>query len=249
MSGENWVIETFTDLAPRYEKTLDLELSKFWGWRYSDFVDHLIKVTPLVHDNLILDVATGTGVIPRKIKDLGVNGKPIHGLDITPAMLTKAQKINKTSNMPDIFRFTCASALAMPYRNCVFDVVLCGLATHHMDVRVMLSEIARVLQYGGQLSIADVGGHPFWNFPGFKLLLKIAAFVYFLTQENLKRAWAEAQAISNIRTPEEWQNLLVEQGFMIIQISRLDSKYFWIPKPLLIRASKITPGENNEINK
>jgi SAM-dependent methyltransferase len=137
----------------------------------------------------------------------------------------------------------------MPYVSNTFDVVLCGLATHHMDVRIMISEISRVLGNRGSLAIADAGGSPFWNLPGIKFFLKIAAFIYYVFQENFRRAWVEAQSVSNIRSAEEWHDLLVESGFKDIIITRLRSKLYWIPTPLLIRASKNFRGEDNEENK
>ena len=246
MSRDNGIIEAFTDLAPKYESTVDSELSKFWGWRYDDFVNHLIELTPIKPDDQILDIATGTTVIPRKITDRIKTNKPIHGLDITLAMLKRAKKIIAADYSPKDFCLVCASALSMPYKGDVFNVVLCGLATHHMDARVLLSEMVRVLQDNGELAIADVGGSPMWNFPGIKFLFKLLALVYYAFQENMTRAWAEASAVTNIRPVEEWYDLLVELGFKDISITRLRSKYTWLPKPMLIRASKSNFGGENE---
>jgi ubiquinone/menaquinone biosynthesis C-methylase UbiE len=248
MSKDNLIIETFSELTPRYESVMDSELNRFWGWRYNDFVDHLIDLTPIKPDDNILDIATGTTVIPRKIKDQITSNKPIHGLDITLAMLKRAKKIIASNYSPEDFCLVCASALAMPYKNQVFDVVLCGLATHHMDARVLLSEMERILQDHGKLAIADVGGSPMWNFPGIKFLVKLLTFIYFATQENVTRAWAEATAVSNIRLVDEWYDMLVEFGFKDISITRLRSKFFWIPKPMLIRASKNFFGGENGSN-
>jgi ubiquinone/menaquinone biosynthesis C-methylase UbiE len=243
MSPEKGIIETFTELASRYETVMDSELGRFWGWRYSDFVDHLIGMTPLEPEDVILDVATGTGLIPRKINNLELGYPPVHGLDVTQAMLERARQINLEGGLLNQPCLVCAAAESMPYDSGSFDVVLCGLASHHMDVRLMVSEIYRVLRPEGELSISDVGGYPIWNLPGVKVLLKIAGFGYFIIKENLKRAWTEAQGISNIRSVDEWHDILTEFGFRDITITRMRSRFFWIPQPLLIRASKNTTGE------
>jgi ubiquinone/menaquinone biosynthesis C-methylase UbiE len=198
---------------------------------------------PLKPGGVILDVATGTGLIPRKIQQSGNNHPPIHGLDITLAMLERARRINLEGGFQNQTCLVCASAESMPYTAESFDVVMCGLASHHMDVNLMASEIYRVLKTEGELSISDVGGYPIWNIPGIKLLLKIAGFAYFVFKENFKRAWAEAQGVSNIRSVGEWHDILIGLGFKEINITRMRSKYFWIPQPLLIRASKNTTGE------
>jgi hypothetical protein len=92
------------------------------------------------------------------------------------------------------------------------------------------------------LSIADVGGSNLWKLPVVKFFLRIAAFLYFLFKENVNRAWAEAQAVSNVRSQEEWSDLLTETGFRQIKITKLKSKHRWIPEPLVIQAIKPTPG-------
>ena len=86
--------------------------------------------------------------------------------------------------------------------------------------------------------MADVGGSDLWKSPVVKFFLRIAAFVYFLFKENLSRAWAEAEAVSNVRSKEEWFALLVEAGFQDIRITKLKSKHRWIPEPLVIQAIK-----------
>ena len=119
-----------------------------------------------------------------------------------------------------------------------FDLATCALAAHHMDVRLLLSEMYRILADGGRLAIADVGGSNLWKSSVVKFFLRIFAFVYFLFQENIHRAWAEANAISNVRSREEWSDLLVQIGYAEISITKLKSKHFWIPEPLVIQAIK-----------
>jgi ubiquinone/menaquinone biosynthesis C-methylase UbiE len=239
MSKDNLIIETFSELAPRYENVVDLELNRFWGWRYDEFVDYLIDMTPIEPDDSLLDIATGTTVIPRKIADRFNINAPIHGLDITFEMLRRARKIILSDYSGDDFCLVCASGLSLPYRENSFDVALCGLATHHMDARVLLSEINRVLKQGGNLGIADVGGSLTLNLPIVRFFYKVLTFFYYLFHENISRAWTEANSITNIRTFKEWNEMLIEFGFEKINITQMRSKYVWIPKPILIRASKI----------
>jgi hypothetical protein len=96
----------------------------------------------------------------------------------------------------------------------------------------------------GKLSIADVGGSNLWKTPVVKFFLRIAAFVYFLLKENIHRAWAEAEAVSNVRSKEEWFDLLNEAGFRDIKIIKLKSKHRWVPEPLVIQAIKPISGES-----
>jgi len=242
MEEQNHIIATFTELAPRYEEVVDSELSRFWGWSYAGFVGKLVQMTPVSEKKKMLDLATGTGVIPRKVISEQLNNGPVHGLDITRSMLLRAREKAAAAQIQDRMPLVCASAMEIPYANGSFDLITCALATHHMDVSRLLFETHRVLCEEGMLSMADVGGSNLWKTPVVKILLKIAAFVYFLLKENLSRAWAEADAVSNVRSAEEWNALLLEAGFQKIRITRLKSTHRWIPEPLVIQAIKINPG-------
>lgn len=232
------LVEAFTEMAQDYEKKVDTELNLFWGWSYQTFVQELIKQTPIFHQDLILDVATGTGVISHHLASNGLSMHPIHGLDITLTMLTRAQDRFRKSKLLHQTKLVCGSAMDMPYHDKTFSLVICGLATHHMDVEKFLLESHRVLTPEGRLSIIDAGGSLNWNFPGLKFIIRCAAYIYFLFTEGHFRAWAESSAVLNVRAKEEWGELLDMIGFKKIEISRLPSKHKLIPSPLLIRAIK-----------
>lgn len=242
MDDQNHLIETFTELAPRYEEVVNAELDRFWGWSYIGFVNQLIQSTPIPEKGTMLDLATGTGVIPIAVATDRLSTNRIHGLDITMSMLTNARKKIVSGNIQNQIDLVCASAIDIPYAGASFDLVTCALATHHMDVRLLLAESWRILKQGGNLSIADVGGSDLWKSPIVKFFLRIAAFMYFLFKENIHRAWAEAEAVSNIRSKEEWFTLLTETGFRNIKITKLKSKHHWIPEPLVIQAIKSNSG-------
>ena len=249
--GDKGVIRAaFTSMAPRYEQKVDKELKRFWGWGYTDFVDHVLAITPFRDGDAVLDVATGTAVIPLKLIRSETVWGEIVGLDITHAMLKKAGKkidaAGEASRGVDcprpssLIRLTCASAMAMPYHPGHFDVVLCALAAHHLDVPVALAEMARVLKPGGRLTIADVIGSALWRLPVIQFLIRTATFVLFLPQEGLARAQAEASALSNVYTGKEWEQSLAEAGFDKIKITSLPTSHSWLPSPLIIQAQKIT---------
>lgn len=232
------ITETFTELAPRYERVVDQELKRFWGWSYDGFVETLVNLTPIHEKDRVLDVATGTAVIPLKLTQLQKTKEPVVGLDITPAMLFRAKARSRAANQQSGIYLVCASAMAMPFSPDTFDAVVCGLATHHMDVEQLLSEMQRVLKDGGTITIGDVGGSPTWRIPAIRFLIRILAFLYFLAAENISRAWAEASALSHVHTAEEWRKMLSQLEFKNIKIQKLISKHFWAPDPLVITSNK-----------
>jgi len=226
-------------MAPNYEKIVNSELTRFWGLSYQDFIDNFIKLTPIRHGANILDIATGTGVIPIYLRNKLGNGNHIHGLDITHSMLIHANRNIGKINQSEFIYLTCASAMDMPYPQESFDLIFCGLATHHMNVDFLLKESYRILQLGGQLSFADVGSTKLWQIPGVKWIIRFLAFCYYAVKEGTTRAWAEASAVSNVRTAEGWQSLLENNNFKNISIRELKSRFFWIPSPLVILAEKL----------
>lgn len=232
------IIEAFSEMAPRYEQVIDTEMNRFWGWNYTGFIDLLVASTPVQSQDIILDVATGTGLIPSLLQKAGHPANQVHGLDITRSMLKHARRRLESQEGHVDQNLVCASAMDMPYADSGFMQVICGLATHHMDVRILLLECHRVLCSGGKLTIADAGGSRLWKISGVKFLLRIAAFIYFSLVENKSRAWAETRAVSNVLSKEEWNLILLNSGFRGIVIRELRSRYFWVPAPLLIKAEK-----------
>jgi ubiquinone/menaquinone biosynthesis C-methylase UbiE len=238
MENKTDIIDAFTEMAPRYEEVVDSELNRFWGWTYQRFVNLLLASTQVQPQDTCLDVATGTGVIPSGLGKAGHSPRQIHGLDITLSMLMRAKR--RLENLAEQANpnLVCATAMSMPYADGSFSQVTCGLATHHMDVKKLIFESYRVLQPGGKLTIADVGGSNLLKLPGLKLLVRIAVFMYFFLAENKARAWAETGAVANVLSQEDWSLVLMKGGFQNIAIQKLKSRYFWIPSPLLIKAEK-----------
>ena len=238
MKDRTDIIDAFTEMAPRYEQVVDSELNRFWGWSYQGFVNLILACTPLNQQDIVLDVATGTGVIPYRLEKAGHPSNQIHGLDITMSMLYHAR--DRLAGLDSLVKqnLVCASAMDMPYASSGFTQVICGLATHHMDVNKLIFECQRVLRSGGKLTIADVGGSNIWEFPGVKFFVRMAVFFYFILVENKTRAWAETSAVANVLSKDDWSLVLLNSGFRNIVIQKLKSKFFWVPAPLLIKAEK-----------
>ena len=238
MEDKAIIVEAFTEMAPRYEQVVDSELNRFWGWSYSGFVNLLLASAPIQPQDIILDVATGTGVIPSLLEKSGHPRNQIHALDITMSMLLHARQRLGIQGGGENQHLVCASAMQMPYADSSFMQVICGLATHHMDVNQFILESIRILQSGGRLTIADVGGANILKIPGMKFIVRIALFIYFSLVENKTRAWAESRAVANVQSKEDWTLILMNSGFRNIVIQKLKSRYFWVPSPLLIKAEK-----------
>lgn len=100
----------------------------------------------------VLDVACGTGVVAREcIGRVGPAGR-VAGLDLNDGMLAVARRVR-----PDV-DWRQGDALAMPFDDASFDVVLCQFALMFFPNRTeALREMWRVLKPGGRLAVAVWG--------------------------------------------------------------------------------------------
>jgi ubiquinone/menaquinone biosynthesis C-methylase UbiE len=206
------IIEAFTELAPRYEIVVDRELRAFWNVSYADFVSRMVELADVKAADVVLDVATGTARIPLEIAHQGGQARRIAGLDITPSMLKHGQTDIEASRLTQRIKLVCASAANMPFVDGMFDVCICGLGMHHMDVAAVLSEMRRVLKDGGRIVVGCVAAPGFWRTPLGRAMLRLVVAVYQLTHRSA-RAQAEVAALPNVRTAAEWRTLLADSGF------------------------------------
>jgi len=232
-------------MASRYESLMNSELNRFWGVSYFDFVQELMNEIDFSNHQSILDIATGTAFIPQYLAAQKIPYKHMVGLDLTFEMLSNAkEQIGENSNDSSI-RLVCASAHAMPFQKHTFDITVCCLATHHMNIDLLLKNIYSSLKPNGKFHIADVGGSKRWKIGIIRTFVKMIAFLYFLLAENLTRAKAESGAIANVITINEWRELIADHGFISIKARELQTKRFWAPSPIIIEAKKPMEEKND----
>src|ERR1044071_8993676 len=104
----------------------------------------------------VLDVACGTGVVARAAAGQVGRAGRVAGLDINPGMLAVARSLPDGPG-PGI-GWLQASALALPFPDAAYDVVLCQLGLQFFpDRRAALAEIRRVLVPGGRIGLNVYG--------------------------------------------------------------------------------------------
>lgn len=111
----------------------------------------LFERLPLAPDDLVLDVAAGTGHVARR---LAPQVRAVVALDATRAMLEQGR-----AHAPPNVIFVRGDAAALPFLDAGFDVVLTRFAVHHFeDPAVQLAEMRRVARRA--LAVADLIAHP-----------------------------------------------------------------------------------------
>ena len=86
------VLDAFTELAPQYETTMNHELDLLWGVSYSEFIGSFIDTVPLDDGARVLDVATGTAMIPLEVTRRAPGVSHVVGLDSRPPCWPTARR-------------------------------------------------------------------------------------------------------------------------------------------------------------
>ncbi|MEK7285619.1 MAG: class I SAM-dependent methyltransferase, partial [Chloroflexota bacterium] len=130
----------FDPLGPAYERAgalLSLGLER--GWRR-----RLIERAGPRSDQLLLDVATGTGLVARALRQRG--STLVVGVDLTPGMLAVADR-------SDGIRLVLARAEQLPFPDERFDgLTFTYLLRYVDDPATTLRELARVVRPGGRIA-------------------------------------------------------------------------------------------------
>jgi ubiquinone/menaquinone biosynthesis C-methylase UbiE len=131
--------------AELFEREIVPRITSLWA---TDLVD---RACVRIGDN-VLDVACGTGVVTRLAAQRCGRGRVV-GLDLNADMLRVACGIGHADGAP--IEWCEGSALALPFEDGTFNVVLCQLGLQFFpDKSLALHEMARVLTFGGRLLLS-----------------------------------------------------------------------------------------------
>lgn len=144
----SYVQRMFTDIAPRYDLMNRLmTLGRDRVWRRT-----VVRLCGLPRGGRLLDVATGTGDIGYEALKQDPTLRAV-GVDLTPEMMRRGRgKVAGTS-----FPFAVADALALPFRDNVFDAATSGFMMRNVvDIRQAFAEQVRVVRPGGRVVCLEI---------------------------------------------------------------------------------------------
>jgi ubiquinone/menaquinone biosynthesis C-methylase UbiE len=131
--------------AELFQRYIVPRITSLWG---KDLVD---RACIRVGEN-VLDVACGTGVVARLAAQRSGNGRVV-GLDLNADMLRVARGVAHVDGIS--IEWCEGSALALPFEEGTFNVVLCQLGLQFFpDKSLALHEMTRVLTFGGRLLLS-----------------------------------------------------------------------------------------------
>lgn len=122
----------------------------------------------------VLDVGVGTGAIPRRILTRRDQGIRVCGVDISLRMLAKAKRRITAAGRANA-HLLAADARALPFRECIFNVVYSAYTLDLMtlkDVALALSEFQRVLKPDGHMVLVNMSKELPWKLCWFERIYK-----------------------------------------------------------------------------
>jgi demethylmenaquinone methyltransferase/2-methoxy-6-polyprenyl-1,4-benzoquinol methylase len=142
----------FTNVEKEYDALLHLMTFSFdWAWRRRMFA----KVD-FSKEAVLLDLACGTGLVTFQLHHLAKPGGLVIGLDLSPAMLTVANRKKQALRGESRIDFVRAAGEFLPFREGTFLYATIGLALRNFgDKLAVFRETLRVLHRSGWLLSVD----------------------------------------------------------------------------------------------
>ena len=118
----------------------------------AETLDAMVELAPPDPEARWLDVACGPGLVAARLaRRVG----SVHGVDLTPAMLEKAEEGARAAGVENV-SFSIGDAARLDLQDSSFDGAITRFSLHHIPApgRV-LSEMARVVRAGGWIVLGD----------------------------------------------------------------------------------------------
>ena len=145
----------------------------------------------------ILDVGSGPGGTARYLA--AAYGCHVTGLDLTAEYVSLAERLSEIVGLSQNTSFECGNALSMPFEEDDFDCVwMEHVQMNIADKSKLVLEIHRVLKAGGRLLMHEV-------------------FNGAAGEPHLPVPWSEDSSTSFMVTSEKMQQILLAQGFEVIE--------------------------------
>ena len=89
---------------------------------FADYAEHTARLVPDYAPPRVLETGAGTGIVTRRLRDLLPATTRLIATDLNPSMLDVARKKFRPD---EPIEFQHADAMALPFADASFDVVVC----------------------------------------------------------------------------------------------------------------------------
>ena len=115
--------------------------------QFGPLADDLVRRLPQKPDGDVLEIACGTGLVSRRLRERLAPSVKLHATDLSDAMLAYAK-----DTVPGAIDWRVADAAALPFADAVYGAVVCAFGVMFVpDKARAFREMRRVLTPGGVL--------------------------------------------------------------------------------------------------
>ena len=207
----------FDRIAPTYDRlNTILSFSLHKAWRKA-----AIQALEIRRDDLVLDIASGTGDMALMAMRRG--GKVI-GIDLSCPMLMHAMAKARKQGFGTEYAAVQGDALTMPFRNDTFKTAMMAFGIRNVqNMEIFLNEIHRVLTPHGRLSILEFSMPerlPF-RWPYLVYLTHVMPCIGFLISGDYEAYRYLRDSVKGFPAPEIVEGIMEGRAFRIIQSTKL----------------------------
>lgn len=113
----------------------------------------VLAATNITPDDAVLDVACGPGVTTCDLAEVALHAT---GIDLTPAMIEQAKKLQQEKGLSNV-AWHIDAVPPLPFDDETFSLVFTRYSFHHFaDPLVVLKEMVRVCKSSGRIVVVDV---------------------------------------------------------------------------------------------
>lgn len=124
------------------------EYAKYRDIYPKEFYEKLAELSLGIQGQKVLDIGTGTGVIPRNMYTYGADWT---GVDISENQITYAKQLSQNAGMNIQYFVSAAEDIDFPAES--FDVIMACQCFMYFDQEILLPEIHRMLKRDGHFAI------------------------------------------------------------------------------------------------
>ena len=123
----------------------------------AEALNAIVRAAGAGPDDISLDVACGPGLVVCAFARVV---RFATGIDLTPAMLEQARKLQQEQNLSNV-SWQEGDVAALPYPDAHFSIVTSRFVFHHLEHPLAaLREMQRVCKKGGRILVADMAPAP-----------------------------------------------------------------------------------------
>jgi ubiquinone/menaquinone biosynthesis C-methylase UbiE len=123
------------------------------GGTGDESINRLLTATKVTSDDIVLDVACGTGQVVSAFAEVAQH---VTGIDLTPAMIDQAKARQAQLHLGNV-SWIVGDACDLPFADASFSIVTCRYVLHHMlNPSRVVAEMTRVCASGGRVCFVDV---------------------------------------------------------------------------------------------